>query len=351
MGSLVLEVRNLSKYFPLTRGFILKRSLGEVRAVDDISFSIERGETVGLVGESGSGKSTTANMILKLMSPTSGSICFEGTDITHASGKEIQFFRKRTGSVFQDPYSSLDPRKNIFQIVSEPLAIHHSGTKQERKSKVLELLDRIGLSAKDARKYPHQFSGGQRQRIAIARALALNPTLIIADEAVSALDVSVQAKILNLFMDIQKEFNVSYLFITHDLSVLRHIGSKIIVMYLGKIVEYGTVNDIYKNAMHPYTRALLQSIPIPNPKLMMNRVFQPLKGEIPSPLNPPSGCRFRMRCQFAQAKCAEETPLLQETNEHHYVACHFWQEIGEGKIAERIPVETVSRAPSETELL
>lgn len=338
----MLEVKNLTKYFPVTRGFFLKRRIGNIRAVDDVSFSIEKGETVGLVGESGSGKSTTANTILKLLEPTSGTIYFEGMDVTRTNGKEVQLFRKRTGAVFQDPYSSLDPRKNISQIISEPLAIHHWGTREERMSRVLELLDRIGLSTSDARKYPHQFSGGQRQRIAIARALALTPSLIVADEAVSALDVSVQAKILNLFLDIQREFNVSYLFITHDLSVLRHIGDKIIVMYLGKIVEFGNVNDIYSHALHPYTRALLQSIPLPNPKLMKERVFQPLKGEIPSPMNPPSGCRFRLRCPYAQPNCAESVPLLQETTEHHHVACHYWQEINDGKIVSQNSIEKES---------
>jgi oligopeptide/dipeptide ABC transporter ATP-binding protein len=298
--------------------------------VDDISFTIKKGETVGLVGESGSGKSTTANMVMRLIDITSGSIFFEGTDISRAKHGDLKEFRKRTGIVFQDPYSSLDPRKNIFQLISEPMVVHKWGTKDQRALRVYDLLERVGLKKTDARRYPHQFSGGQRQRIAIARALALTPSLVVADEAVSALDVSVQAKILNLFLDIQREFNLSYLFITHDLSVLRHISNQVVVMYLGKIMEYGTVDDIFERSRHPYTRALLQAIPVPNPKLVNERTFVPLKGEIPSPINPPSGCRFRTRCPYAQPKCASEIPLLEKIDEQHFVSCHYWREIYEG---------------------
>lgn len=326
----VLEARNLVKHFPITKGFFFKKRVGSVRAVDDISFTVDKGETVGLVGESGSGKSTTANMVMRLLDVTSGSIFFEGIDISHAKPKDLKIFRKRTGIVFQDPYSSLDPRKNIFQTISEPMVVHGWGTKRERAQRVYDLLEKVGLRASDARKYPHQFSGGQRQRIAIARALALTPSFIVADEAVSALDVSVQAKILNLFMDVQKEFNLSYLFITHDLSVLRHISNKVVVMYLGKIVEYGTVDDIYERPMHPYTRALLQAIPVPNPVLMKERTFEPMRGEIPSPINPPSGCRFRTRCPYAQPKCASDAPPLERLDGQHYVSCHYWNEISEG---------------------
>jgi len=326
----VLEVRNLVKHFPVTRGFLIKRKVGSVRAVDDISFVVRRGETVGLVGESGSGKSTTTNMVMRLTDVTSGSIYFEGKDISHAKPGKLKNFRRKTGIVFQDPYSSLDPRKNIFQLISEPMAVHGWGTKQERALRVYDLLERVGLKKADARRYPHQFSGGQRQRIAIARALALTPSFVVADEAVSALDVSVQAKILNLFLDIQKEFNLSYLFITHDLSVLRHIGNQVVVMYLGKIMEYGTVNDIFERSRHPYTRALLQAIPVPNPKLMKERNFVPLKGEIPSPVNPPSGCRFRTRCPYAQPKCSQEIPQLEKIADEHFVSCFYWREIYEG---------------------
>src|ERR1700730_14145730 len=323
----ILEVRNLVKHFPVTKGFLIKRKAGSVRAVDDISFTIERGQPVGIVGESGSGKSTTANVVMRLLDITSGSIKFDGKEISHARPRELKEFRKKTGIVFQDPYSSLDPRKNIFQLISEPMAVHKWGTKQERTARVHDLLERVGLKKSDARRYPHQFSGGQRQRIAIARALALTPSFVVADEAVSALDVSVQAKILNLFMDIQREFNLSYLFITHDLSVLRHISNEVVVMYLGKIMEYGTVDDIFENPRHPYTRALLQAIPVPNPRLMKERNFVPLKGEIPSPINPPSGCRFRTRCPYAQPKCANEVPPLEKIDDRHIVACHYWREL------------------------
>ena len=300
--------------------------------MDDISFTIKKGETVGLVGESGSGKSTTANMVMRLIDITSGAILFEGRDISRAKPRELKEFRKRTGIVFQDPYSSLDPRKNIFQLISESMAVHGWGTKEQRALRVYDLLERVGLKKTDARRYPHQFSGGQRQRIAIARALALTPSLVVADEAVSALDVSVQAKILNLFTDIQREFNLSYLFITHDLSVLRHISNQVVVMYLGKIMEYGMVDDIFERSRHPYTRALLQAIPVPNPKLMKERSFVPLKGEIPSPINPPSGCRFRTRCPYAQLKCANEVPPLEKIGDQHFVSCHYWKEIYESKV-------------------
>ena len=331
----ILEARNLVKHFPVTKGFLFKKNIGAVRAIDDISFTIEKGETVGLVGESGSGKSTTANVVLRLIEPTSGSIFFEGKDISHTKAKDLKSYRKRTGLVFQDPYSSLDPRKNVSKIISEPMAIHNWGNKEERKSLVNNLLEQVGLRSSDGRKFPHQFSGGQRQRIAIARALALTPSLVVADEAVSALDVSVQAKILNLFLDIQKEYNLSYLFITHDLSVLRHVGDKVVVMYLGKIMEYGTVDDIFEDPKHPYTKALLQAIPIPDPRKMKGRIFVPMTGEIPSPINPPSGCRFRTRCPYAAPKCSEEVPPLEKIDTKHYVSCHYWKQISEGMAPQR----------------
>jgi len=298
-----------------------------IRAVDHISFTINKGETLGLVGESGCGKTTTANLILRLIEPTSGSIIFEGNDISHEKENTLKEFRRKTGAVFQDSLASFDPRKNIMHVVSEPLVVHGWHDKQERTKRVLELLEQVGLRREDARKYPHQFSGGQRQRIGVARALALTPSLVVADEAVSALDVSVQAKIINLFLEIQKKFNLTFLFISHDLSVLRHISDKIIVMYLGRIVESGSVRDIFENPKHPYTNALLSAIPIPNATLMKRKVYYSLKGEVPSPINPPSGCGFRTRCPYAQAKCREIEPVLEETNGGHYVSCHYWNEI------------------------
>jgi oligopeptide transport system ATP-binding protein len=325
----ILELNHVVKHFPMTRGILLKRTEGVIRAVDDVSFSIPRGRTVGLVGESGSGKTTVAKLVFRLHEPTSGSILFNGSDISKAKEKanEVVDFREKASMVFQDPYSSLDPRKHVSQIITEPLAIHNWGNKDERKIRVADLLKRVGLRPEDAERFPHQFSGGQRQRIAIARALALSPSLVVADEAVSALDVSVQAKIINLLMEIQLQMNLSYLFISHDLAIVRHISDSIVVMYLGKVVEYGTTNQIYVSPRHPYTKALLAVVPDPNVKEMRAKKIQALKGEIPSPMNPPSGCHFRTRCPYAREKCAEVEPQLEMTDSGQLVACHFWKEL------------------------
>lgn len=323
----LLEVKDLRKYFPITKGVVLKKTLGYVKAVDGVGFSIKRGETFGLVGESGSGKSTVARLIVGLLKPTSGSIFFDGADLTKLSRKEFQKVRRRIGMIFQDPFSSLDPRKNVLQIITEPLVIHTNMGREEREEIAYRLLERVGLRREDAFRYPHQFSGGQRQRIAIARALALSPDLIIADEPVSALDVSVQAKIINILMNLQKDLNLTYLFIAHDLSVVWHISHRVGVMYLGKLVEVGSKSDVFQDPLHPYTQALLASVPVPDPNVMMTREMMVLKGEIPSPINPPSGCRFHPRCPYATNRCAEEEPLLLDNGGGHLAACHYVDEI------------------------
>jgi oligopeptide/dipeptide ABC transporter ATP-binding protein len=327
---MLVEVKNLIKHFPVTKGIVFKKTVATVRAVDDVSFEIEKGKTLGLVGESGSGKSTTGRLILRLLEPTAGTIKFDGLDITSLPENDLKDLRRRTGIVFQDPYSSLDPRKRVMDIISEPLLITNWGDRKRIAERVYELLDLVGLRREDSSKYPHQFSGGQRQRIAIARALALSPDLIVADEPVSALDVSVQAKIINLFSNIQKELQVAYLFISHDLSVVRHISDKVAVMYLGKIVEYGPANMMFDQPLHPYTKSLLTVIPVPNPKLMKSRKPTVLRGEIPSPINPPTGCRFHTRCPYALKQCSEEEPPFVQANPNHFVLCLFWKEIDEG---------------------
>ncbi len=325
----ILEVNHLAKHFPVTKGIFLKKTEGVVRAVDDVSFCVPRGKTVGLVGETGSGKTTVAKLIFRLHEPTSGSILFDGKDISShkEGGRAIAKFREKASMVFQDPYSSLDPRKRVSQIIAEPLSIHKWGSKEQRGNRAAELLERVGLRKENVDRFPHQFSGGQRQRIAIARALALSPTFVVADEAVSALDVSVQAKIINLLMEIQHQMNLSYLFISHDLAIVRHISDSVVVMYLGKIVEYGSTYQIFESPRHPYTKALLAAVPDVNIEVMRTRKIQALKGEIPSPLNPPSGCHFRTRCPYAREKCAEVEPELETTDSGQLVACHFWKEL------------------------
>jgi oligopeptide transport system ATP-binding protein len=327
MSNSLVEVKDLVKHFPLTRGIIFRKTVAKIHAVDGVSFEIERGKTLGLVGESGSGKSTTGRLILRLLEPTSGLIKFDGIDVTNIPEENLKELRRRTGIVFQDPYASLDPRMRIIDIISEPLVIAKWGDRKKIVERVYELLEQVGLRPDDATKYPHQLSGGQRQRVAIARALALSPDLIVADEPVSALDVSVQAKIMNLFSDIRKKFQVAYLFISHDLSVVRHISDKVAVMYLGKFVEYGPANIIFQRPLHPYTKSLLSVIPIPNPTLMRSRKKIILKGEIPSPINPPSGCRFHTRCPYARKRCMEEEPELTHVGHGHFVSCLFWKEI------------------------
>ncbi|MBA2380174.1 MAG: dipeptide ABC transporter ATP-binding protein [Blastocatellia bacterium] len=309
----LLEVRHLVKYFPV------EDSDDVVRAVDGVSFSIFAGETLGLVGESGCGKSTVGRCLIRLHEPTSGEILFEGEDIVPLAHKRMQALRREMQIVFQDPYASLNPRLNIFSIVSEPLVIHGIGNKTERQDRVADLLTKVGLDPKYMRRYAHEFSGGQRQRIGIARALALNPKLIVCDEPVSALDVSVQAQVVNLLQDLQQEFGLTYLFISHGLAVVEHISNRVAVMYLGKIVEIADSVELYESALHPYTQALLSAIPIPDPKKKRERII--LKGDVPTPINPPSGCRFRTRCPIAIDECAAVDPDLREITPGHFAAC------------------------------
>jgi oligopeptide transport system ATP-binding protein len=320
METPLIEVKNLKKYFPVNKG-LFGRKQSFVKAVDDISFTINKGETLGLVGESGCGKSTTGRMLMRLLDPTEGQIYFEGKEISKLNDNQIRSTRKDFQMVFQDPYASLNPRMKVGEIIAEPLVVHGI-EKNKRASRVLELLDIVGLSSFHAERYPHEFSGGQRQRIGIARALAVNPKLIIADEPVSALDVSIQSQILNLLNDLQKEFNLTYLFIAHDLSVVEHISDRVGVMYLGKIVELADKQTLYHSPQHPYTKALLSAVPIPNPRLKRERII--LKGDIPSPANPPSGCTFHTRCPLAMEKCKIDSPQLSELSDGHYVSCHLY---------------------------
>jgi oligopeptide transport system ATP-binding protein len=323
MSEALLEVRNLVKHFPVGGG-LLKKPEGAVRAIDGVSFTLNRGETLGLVGESGCGKTTTGRCILQLERPTSGQIVFEGVDLATKSEQELRSMRRRMQVIFQDPYSSLNPRMTIGQIIAEPLKVHgivaESAARQER---VRELLSRVGLLPQHAERYPHQLSGGQRQRVGIARALAMEPSLIICDEPVSALDVSIQAQIINLLEELQAKFGLTYLFIAHDLSVVRHISDRVAVMYLGKIVEIADRVTLYEAPVHPYTRALLSAVPIPDPSLEASRERTVLRGEVPSPLKPPSGCVFHPRCPMAVDRCAAEVPPLREIAKAHWGACHL----------------------------
>ncbi|MBN1191693.1 MAG: ATP-binding cassette domain-containing protein [Dehalococcoidales bacterium] len=308
-------------YFPVVRG-LFERKVAEVKAVDDVSFNIKKGETVGLVGESGCGKTTTGRCILRLYEPTSGQIIFENTDISRLHERKIRPLRRQIGTIFQDPYNSLDPRKSAGNIVGEPLRIHHiCKNKSEYKNRVEELLREVELDPSMADRVPHEFSGGQRQRIGIARALACNPSLIVCDEPISALDVSIQAQIINLLKRLQSRLGLTYLFIAHDLSVVRHFSDRIVVMYLGRIVEITKAGELYKNPLHPYTRSLLSAVPIPDPRVERRRERIILKGEVPSPLNPPTGCHFHPRCSLAIPDCAQVAPLLRDVGGHE-VACH-----------------------------
>ncbi len=319
----ILSVRGLVKHFPVRRGVIMSRVVGQVRAVDDVSFDIARGETLALVGESGCGKSTTGRLILKLAAPTAGSVRFKGEEIADLSEDQMRRMRRHLQIIFQDPYASLNPRMTVSAILAEPMQVHDIGSVAERNDRVRELLEVVGLSPEHARRYPHQFSGGQRQRIGIARALAVNPDLIVCDEPVSALDVSIQAQVVNLLQNLQKRFGLSYLFIAHDLAVVKHISDRVAVMYLGKLVETADKKALYASPLHPYTQALLSAIPRPDPGAQRQRII--LSGDVPSAMNPPSGCRFHTRCPHVQERCRQEDPVLREAAAGHRVACHFYE--------------------------
>lgn len=321
MAENLLEVKNLKKYFPVKAG-IFKKTVAHVKAVDDISFAVEEGETLGLVGESGCGKSTTGRTILRLLEATAGEVIFEGKNVMDLDKKEMRAIRRDMQIIFQDPYASLNPRMTVADIVGEPLDIHNlAKNKQERNEKVREILENVGLGAEYMHRYPHEFSGGQRQRIGVARALAVDPKLIIADEPVSALDVSVQAQVVNLLQDLQKEYGLTYLFIAHDLSVVKHISDRVAVMYLGKIVELTDKHELYTNPKHPYTQSLLSAIPEADPKKKKDRIV--LEGDVPSPVDPPSGCRFHPRCPKAFEPCSVKEPEFKEYGEGHFAACHL----------------------------
>ncbi len=315
----LLRVENLKKFFPIRKG-IFSRIVGHVKAVDNVTFDVGKGETLGLVGESGCGKTTVGRSLLRLIEPTAGNVYFDGTDLVALSPREMRSMRKRMQIIFQDPYSSLNPRMTVLDIVGEALAIHGIARGREREDQVKSLLERVGLSARYVNRYPHEFSGGQRQRIGIARALALNPDFIVCDEAVSALDVSVQAQVINLLMDLREEFGLAYLFIAHDLSVVRHISDRVAVMYLGEIVETSEVNELFDEPLHPYTRALLSAVPIPDPTHERKRIV--LEGDVPTPINPPSGCYFHPRGPVAEAVCSAEAPGLTDVGNGHTFRCH-----------------------------
>lgn len=321
----LVDIQHIKKYFPI-KGGILKRTVGHVKAVDDVSLYIMKGETLGIVGESGSGKSTLGRVILRLLEPTEGKILFENNDISYLNNRKLRAYRKDMQIVFQDPFASLNSKMSVGELIEEPLLVQTTDTKAERKEKAIELLLKVGLRASDREKYPHEFSGGQRQRISIARALALNPKFIICDEPVSALDVSIQAQVLNLMKDLQDELGLTYLFIAHDLGVVKHISDRVAVMYLGRIVEIAPKNSIYESPLHPYTKALLSSIPIVDTgdEEAKQREKIKLQGDLPSPANPPSGCTFRTRCPLAHDRCTIERPDLKEIDDGHFVACHLY---------------------------
>jgi oligopeptide transport system ATP-binding protein len=318
----ILEVEHLVKHFPIKAGVLFDHEIGRVQAVDDVSFAVGRGETLGLVGESGCGKSTLARSVLQLIEPTSGSVRFMGREITGLSTRELRSLRPQMQIIFQDPYASLNPRKRVAQIVGDPIRLHGHASRQDVLVRVQELLERVGLNPEHYNRFPHEFSGGQRQRIGIARALSLNPTVVVADEPVSALDVSIQAQIINLLGDLQDEFGLTYVFVAHDLGVVRHVADRIAVMYLGKIVEIGPAEAVYGNPIHPYTVSLLSAVPIPDPRANAERRQVVLEGDVPSPANPPSACRFHTRCPRATEICSEVEPQLVDYGHGHWAACH-----------------------------
>jgi oligopeptide transport system ATP-binding protein len=345
-GKTLVEVKDLKVWFPITEGIVFERHIGDVRAVDGVSFTLRRGETLGLVGESGCGKSTTGRAMIRLNAPTEGSITFDGIDLASLSGPDLRRIRRRMQMIFQDPYSSLNPRMTAGGIVGEPLDIHAIGSRQERRERVRELMSTVGLNPDFVERYPHEFSGGQRQRIGIARALALDPEFVVCDEPVSALDVSIQSQILNLLLDLRREFNLTYLFIAHNLSVVQYISDRVGVMYLGKIMELATVAQLYARPRHPYTVALLSAVPDPDPRIRKKRLV--LEGDVPSPAAPPSGCRFHTRCWLRKRlgnpeNCETEVPELRDIGDGHQVACHWAEEVPETLVAQAVP--TVEAAP------
>ncbi len=332
-GSL-LQLDDLKVYFPIKSGVLLDRHVGDIRAVDGVSFDIRRGETLGLVGESGSGKTTVGRAILRLYEPTAGRIVFDGQDITNLGESDLRPLRRRMQMIFQDPYSSLNPRHSVGRMISEPMRVHGISGRRAAGARVRELLQTVGLPPDAASRYPHEFSGGQRQRIGLARALALNPDFIVADEPVSALDVSIQAQIVNLLENLQREFELTYLFIAHDLAIVRHISDRIAVMYLGTIVEVSPAEELYDNPLHPYTISLLSAVPIPDPVIELQRERILLAGDLPSPANPPPACRFHTRCPYVQpTRCTTDVPPLRKLSDGHLVACHWAEEIKAGRFA------------------
>jgi oligopeptide/dipeptide ABC transporter ATP-binding protein len=335
-GDVLYEIRDLKKHFPLTSGMIFRKQVGAVHAVDGVSFDVKRGETLGLVGESGCGKSTTGRLLLRLLDPTSGSIKFEGEEIADIKPKQLIEFRRDAQMIFQDPYSSLNPRKTVGSIIGEPFAIHGMKTSEgERRKAVQELMDTVGLNPEHYNRYPHEFSGGQRQRIGVARAVALKPKLIIADEPVSALDVSIQAQVLNLLRELQRDLGLTLIFIAHDLSVVRHMCDRVAVMYLGRIVELASSDQLYAHPRMPYTGALMSAVPVADPRLAKAKKRQVLMGDVPSPTNPPSGCRFHTRCWKAQEVCRSEDPPLEPKAGGNLAACHF--PLTDAEVLERVP--------------
>ena len=323
MAEHLLEVENLKMYFKKVNG-VFRRKTSYVKAVDNISFTIDKKETFGLVGESGCGKTTTGRALIRLYEPTGGTIRYDGEDITKLSAKEFMPYRKKMQMIFQDPYASLNARMTVSDIIGEPLDIHHLKTGKEREEFILELLDRVGLNKDHASRYPHEFSGGQRQRVGIARALAVDPEFIICDEPISALDVSIQAQVVNMLKDLQEEFGLTYLFVAHDLSMVRHISDRVGVMYLGSLVEVAETEELYRNNLHPYSKALLSAIPIADPEKAAQNKQILLEGEVPSPLNSPVGCKFASRCPYAKPICSEQTPAMKEAAPGHFVACHLY---------------------------
>jgi len=331
----LLSVEHLQKFFPIRKG-VFSRVVGHVKAVDDVSFTVGKGETLGLVGESGCGKTTLGRAVLRLIEPTGGTIRFDGKDVRALRGGALRTLRRRMQIIFQDPYSSLNPRMTVLDIVGEALAVHGIARGAEREERVKTLLEKVGLAGRYINRYPHEFSGGQRQRIGVARALALNPDFIVCDEAVSALDVSIQAQVINLLMDLREEFGLAYLFIAHDLSVVRHISHRIAVMYLGEIVETATSDDLFARPLHPYTRALLSAVPVPDPTRRRNRIV--LEGDVPSPINPPSGCHFHPRCRYAEEICKSANPGVTDAGDGHTFRCHV--------VAREYPAAATQAAPA-----